>query len=86
MYAVLCFLMLLIGAEIGVFVGYLLWGKAKKAKVVPEQEPGEEEIERIRKEREDLIASQNAFRAMMGYNADIAYGISAEDDLAAGGS
>lgn len=86
MYAVLCFIMLLIGGEIGFGVGWYLRGRPKKAAKPVEEAPNTEEIELARREREELIASQKAFRAMMGYNADIAYGINAEDDFDAGGS
>lgn len=45
----------------------------------------EEELEAIRKEREELIRSQEAFQRMIAYNADVAYGL-ARDDLSEEGS
>jgi len=82
-YGVLMFLLFVDGAAIGVVAGYFIWGKPKPA-VQPAEDRTEEELEKARKEREELIASQKAFQRMMGYNADIAYGVE-EDDLTAGG-
>ena len=84
--AILWVFTLVIGAAIGLFVGYMLWSRAKPVAKPAAEEPSTEDIEQAIKEREELIASQKAFRAMMGYNADIAYGINTEDDLTAGGS
>ena len=41
-----------------------------KARSAAPAEPGEEEAERLRQ----IEAEQRAFRALMGYNADVAYG------------
>ena len=84
--AALFILTLIIGAAIGIFIGYLLFGRAVPEEKPEADKPSSDDIERARKEREELIASQKAFHAMMGYNADIAYGISAEDEFTAGGS
>ncbi|MBP5462231.1 MAG: hypothetical protein J6Y20_08920 [Lachnospiraceae bacterium] len=82
---VLVWLMALVnGAAIGLFVGYLLWHVKKEEPVAPAQ-PTDEERELAMREREELIESQKAFRQMMNYNADIAYGIS-NDNLSTGGS
>ncbi len=85
MYAVLCLIVFVNGAMLGLAGGYFLWRKPKPVATV-EQPPADDEIERARKEREELMASQRAFQSMMGYNADIAYGINSEDDFFAGGS
>lgn len=42
-------------------------------------ELSEDEKEEIMKERKRLIAEQNAFTDMMGYNANVAYGIAAKE-------
>lgn len=82
---VLMIVMLLFGAEFGLFAGYLVWGRKKPAAPAVEPMPTDEEIEAARREREELIASQKAFQTMLGYNADIAYGIG-DSDLASGGN
>lgn len=59
----------------GVLIGYAFGGSGNRAKA-PESKPiSEAEAEKIRKEREELEAQQKAFKDMMGYNADIAYGV-----------
>lgn len=85
MYAVLCLIVFVNGAMLGLAAGYFLWKRPKPVKA-EEPRPVDDEIERARKEREELVASQKAFQSMMGYNADIAYGINPEDDFFAGGS
>lgn len=85
MYAVLCLIVFINGAVLGLAGGYFLWKRPKPVEPV-EQRPADDELERARKEREELMASQKAFQSMMGYNADIAYGINSEDDFFAGGS
>ncbi len=84
-YAVLCFLTFVNGAALGFAAGYFVFGR-KKAAEAPSEDPTDDELERAEKEREELIAAQKAFQTMMGYNADIAYGLDAEDDFTAGGS
>ena len=75
MYVVL-FLML-VAQAFG--LGYTLGSRERKPKVnavsAPESTLSVEELERIRKEREELKAEQAAFLSMVGYNADIAYGL-----------
>ena len=83
-YGILMFLLFVNGAAIGIAAGYLIWGRPKPAAVQQTEDHTDEELERAKKEREELIASQRAFQRMMGYNADIAYGVE-EDDLTAGG-
>jgi hypothetical protein len=48
---------------------------AKAEPAIPQVSLSESEIERIRQEKEDLLATQKAFLDMMGYNPDIAYGV-----------
>ena len=82
---VLVWIMALVnGAAIGFGLGYMRWGQKKTGPVAPAA-PTEEDLELARREREELIESQKAFRQMMNYNADIAYGIS-NDNLSTGGS
>lgn len=71
-----------IGFEVGRF---LKTNVHRRAEEPPRVSPTESEIEKALREREEFIESQKAFQRMMGYNADIAYGI-ADDDIAAGGS
>lgn len=68
----------LIGALVG--IGLFLFGfwfgkEMNKPKKVDPTEPTEEEMKQIREERERLIEDQKAFRELMNYNADMAYGI-----------
>lgn len=59
----------------GILIGYAFGSSGSRAKA-PESKPiSEAEVEKIRKEREELEAQQKAFKDMMGYNADIAYGV-----------
>ena len=84
-YVMGVFIVFILGAQLGLTAGYLLW-KRKRVEEKPEPSVSEDELERARKEREELINSQRAFQAMMGYNADIAYGINHDDEITAGGS
>ena len=70
----------LVGAlvGIGIFIFGFWFGKEmSQTKKVDPTEPTEEEMKEIREERERLIADQKAFRELMNYNADMAYGITA---------
>jgi len=59
----------------GVFCGWRLSEKLReKRAVIAEQQIGEQERERLRKEQE-------AFRTMLNYNADQAYGTAPDDYL-----
>lgn len=72
MIVAVCVLAGLYGVLVGVGIGYLLFRKVKSAPVVTHSV---EELEKIRQEREDMIAEQEAFLRLVGYNADIAYGL-----------
>ena len=70
----------LLGAFIGaaIFVcGYVLGKNTKEDEEIGTYEATEEEMREIREERERLIEDQKAFRELMNYNADMAYGITA---------
>lgn len=70
--------MSLLGVLLGVGLvacGFLLGKHVYAPKSLPVPELSEEEKTKIREEREQLIAEQKAFRALMDYNADMAYGI-----------
>lgn len=75
MYVVL-FLML-VAQAFG--LGYAIGSRERRPKsnavFSPEDTLSVEELERIRKEREELKAEQAAFLKIVGYNADIAYGL-----------
>ena len=61
---------------VGLFVcGFLLGKHVYAPKSLPVPELSEEEKAKIREEREQLIAEQKAFRTLMDYNADMAYGL-----------
>ena len=53
MYAVLCLIVFVNGAMLGLAAGYFLWKRPKPVKA-EEPRPVEDEIERARKEREEL--------------------------------
>jgi hypothetical protein len=73
---IFCAILLLIN---GFHIGYEVAShrlQAKPREALQKSEPiTEAEIERLRKEREEFQAEQKAFLGMMGYNADIAYGV-----------
>jgi len=71
----LCALCFFNGAVLGYAIGQ--YRREKKETVVraPESTISEEDLEKIRKEREEMKAEQAAFLSMVGYNADIAYGL-----------
>jgi hypothetical protein len=58
------------------FLGFYV-GKttARPVKRAPEKDVTEAEIKRAKREREELEADQRAFRALVGYSADVAYGL-----------
>lgn len=61
---------------VGLFICGFLFGKHVYApRSLPTPELSEEEKAKIKEEREQLIAEQKAFRSLMDYNADMAYGI-----------
>lgn len=68
----------LLGAALGVgfFVAGFALGRRSAAAPAPvEKTPSEIEQEELEREREKLKADQAAFHEMMGYSADIAYGL-----------
>lgn len=76
LWVVLIFLALVNGVTIGYCLSQAVSGRpAKKVESSPEDTLPVEELERIRKEREELKAEQAAFLKIVGYNADIAYGL-----------
>lgn len=60
------------GVSIGLSIGSR---QAKKEVYSPAPAQTEDDLEKIRKEREEMKAEQKAFVNMMGYNADVAYGL-----------
>ena len=75
MNAVIGMLGALVG--IGLFMFGFLFGKTgyqTKPTVVPDTSTDEEKAA-IREEREKLIQDQKAFRELMSYNSDMAYGL-----------
>jgi len=70
----------LIGALVGIglFIFGFWFGKTVFETKMPGStlsEATEEEMAQIREEREKLIADQKAFRELMAYNPDMAYGM-----------
>ena len=62
-------------AMVGLLLGAALYALGIQAgrngaRPAPPEAPGEEEAERLRK----IEAEQSAFRTLMNYNADVAYG------------
>jgi len=58
----------------GAFFGYVFGSRTRYRAPAPSPMTAAEE-EKLRQEREELKAEQEAFLGMMGYNADIAYGV-----------
>jgi len=68
----------LLGAVIGVglFISGFWFGKTVfETKKQTVSEASEEEMAQIKEEREKLISDQKAFRELMSYNPDMAYGL-----------
>ena len=68
----------MIGALVGVglFVfGFFIGKEMGQPKMVDPSDPTDEEIHQIQEERKRLIEDQKAFRELMNYNPDIAYGV-----------
>lgn len=69
----------MLGAMVGIalFILGCFFGRAfsveKKAPV--QNDLNETELNALKEERERLIAEQKAFRELMGYNVDTAYGV-----------
>ena len=72
----------LLGAALGAafFVSGFLFGR-KTAPIhnapVPQYEPTEADLAEIEKQRDKLRQDQEAFHDLMGYSADVAYGVRA---------
>lgn len=63
-------------AAFSVFVLGFVFGRKTAQKPEPEiRAVSADELAKIRKEREQLEAEQDAFRALVGYSADVAYGL-----------
>lgn len=61
---------------IGIFVfGFWLGKEMNKPKKVDPAQPTDEELAQIQEERRRLIQDQEAFRELMNYNVDVAYGV-----------
>lgn len=61
---------------IGLFVlGFWFGKEMSQPKKVEAADPTEEELHQIQEERRRLIEDQEAFRNLMNYNADMAYGV-----------
>jgi hypothetical protein len=82
---ILMFIVFVLGAESGALLVYLAFVRKRPAQVQEPASPTDAEIEAAKREREELIASQKAFQQMVGYNADIAYGIE-DTDFTSGGN
>ena len=65
---------------IGIFVFGFWLGKAmNKPKKVDPAQPTDEELAQIQEERRRLIQDQEAFRELMNYNVDVAYGVTSSN-------
>jgi hypothetical protein len=62
----------LYGVPFGIVIGVFVKGRAKP---VVRQELTEEDVAKIKKEREELRAEQAAFQSIIGYSARDAYGL-----------
>ena len=61
---------------IGLFVlGFWFGKEMKQPKKVEIADPTEEELHQIQEERRRIIEDKEAYRNMMNYNADMAYGV-----------
>ena len=70
----------LIGAFIGavIFVcGYYFGKDSVKVSEPKQYEASEAELKKIQEEREQLIKEQEAFKDLMSYNTNMAYGVTA---------
>ena len=68
----------MIGALVGIGIfclGFLLGIKMSLPKKVDPAQPTDEELAQIKEERRRLIQDQEAFRELMNYNVDVAYGV-----------
>ena len=68
----------LIGALVGIGIfmfGFWFGRETYKPKKTETADPTEDELNRIQEERRRFIEDQQAFRELMNYNADMAYGV-----------
>ena len=68
----------LIGALVGIGIfmfGFWFGKEMYQTKKIDPAEPTDEELVKIREERDRLIEEQKAFRELMNYNANTAYGV-----------
>ena len=65
-----------------VFAGGFALGAhfTKNSVEAPAEEISEKELEKIRREREQIEADNRAFHTLMGYNQSMAYGVTAFED------
>lgn len=68
----------MIGALVGIGIfcfGFWLGKELTQPKKVDPSQPTDEELAQIKEERRRLIQDQEAFRELMNYNVDVAYGV-----------
>lgn len=68
----------LIGALVGIGIfmfGFWFGRETYKPKKAETTDPTEDELNRIQEERRRFLEDQQAFRELMNYNADMAYGV-----------
>lgn len=68
----------LIGALVGIGIfmfGFWFGRETYKPKKTETADPTEDELNRIQEERRRFLEDQQAFRELMNYNADMAYGV-----------
>ena len=68
----------LIGALVGIGIfmfGFWFGRETYKPKKTETADPTEDELNRIQEERRRFLEDQEAFRNLMNYNADMAYGV-----------
>ena len=65
---------------IGIFVfGFWLGKEMNQPKKVDPAQPTDDELAQIQEERRRLIQDQEAFRELMNYNVDVAYGVTSNN-------
>ena len=65
---------------IGIFVfGFWLGKEMNQSKKVDPAQPTDDELAQIQEERRRLIQDQEAFRELMNYNVDVAYGVTSNN-------
>ncbi len=61
------------------FFGFRLGKEMNKPKKVDPAQPTDDELAQIQEERRRLIQDQEAFRELMNYNVDVAYGVTSNN-------